>query len=101
LKITKYIGNICFVAEKIPHTEACVNAAPTAFAGGIVGPHPGLTGLLVVLPDQLVGGIVDIGGPVAVQRFRYNIAVAVVVIPRGVGITDGVSCLAVVTAEDS
>lgn len=101
MKITKYIGNICFVAEKIPHTEACVNAAPTAFAGSIVGPHPGLTGPLVIFPDQLVGGIVDIGSGFSTHLFRKNVAVAIVVIPRGVGITDGVACLAVVTAEDS
>ena len=78
MKITKYIGNVCFVAEKIPHTEACVNAALTAFAGSIVGPGPSPVGSLIILPDQLVGGIVDISGPFAVHRFRCNISIAVV-----------------------
>jgi hypothetical protein len=49
----------------------------------------------------LVGRIINIGSGFSTHLFRKNVAVTIVVIPRGVGITDGVSCLAVVTAEDS
>ncbi len=47
-------------------------------AGVVIAPRPGLVCRLVVLTDQLVGRVVDVGGGVAAYRYCENISVVIV-----------------------
>ena len=49
-------------------------------AGIIVGPHPGLSGGLVVLTGQLVLLVVGVGGGLAAEDYGFDVAVGIVVV---------------------